>query len=352
MVIPRNDQKVVNASLALPRRGVLAVALLVVFGVVLGVAPGARGQERGGGKVEGDGPVRIRVVTSIAPLAGLVKPMLESAKIAASIETIVPPGVSEHGYEAPPSKLEALAKADVVVIVGLGMEPQVEKFLKDRPNPRRRVVIAAEAAGVGGIKLGHDEHAHEGHDHEHGEGCNHGHVDPHVWLDPALVEKIVPEIGKALRAALADDGAAVTRLRKAELELIVRVREVDAEYQRALAEKNTKTRTIVVGHDAWGYIEERYGLEAAAIKGLTASEPTPSSLENAMKAIKEHGARAVLVEPQLSRQAGEKIARATGVPVRVIDPLGDGDWFAMMRGNLKEFAFAVGAEEAPADPKK
>lgn len=289
---------------------------------------------------------RVRVVVSIAPLAGLVKPMLESAKIPASVETIVPPGVSEHGYEAPPSKLAALAKADVVVIVGLGMEPQVEKFLKDRPNARREVVVASKAAGI----KADGAHHHHDHDHAHGEECDHGPADPHVWLDPVLVEKIVPQIGKALRAALADDGTMIARLRAAEDDMLARVREVDAEYRQTLGK--AKRKKVVVGHDAWGYIEERYGIEAVAIKGLTASEPTPSSLEAAMAAIKEHGATVVLLEPQLSRQAGEKIARATNVPVRTIDPLGDGDWFAMMRGNLKEFAAALGVEGNAQEPEK
>jgi zinc transport system substrate-binding protein len=309
---------------------------LAVVGFLLALACGVQGQE----KISKDSsPSRpLRVVATIAPLAGLTKPLLEQAKVPADIVTLIPPGVSEHGYEIPPSKLQALAQADVVVLIGLGMEPQVEKFLRDRPSETRKVVIAADAAGIKG-ECDHDhgdEESHEEHHHA---------VDPHVWLDPVLAESIVKAIAKALRETEKGNTEAVQRLDAAEADLLARVREVDAEYKAVMAK--AKRKTIVVGHDAWGYIEKRYGIEAVAIKGLTASEPTPSGLADAMRAIRERGATCVFVEPQLSRQAGEKIAKATGVPVRTLDPLGDGDWFAMMRGNLQKIAAGLGGEEQP-----
>lgn len=260
------------------------------------------------------------------------------------MESLIPPGVSEHGYEFPPTRLAMLSRADVVVLVGLGLEPQIEKFLAEHPRPGRRVVVLADAAD---IKT--QPHDHHDHDHAPGEECNHGAADPHIWLDPVLVEKMIPAIARQVRAALGDDPAAAARLAEAERVIAQRVREVDENYRRTLAA--AKRRTLVVGHDAWGHLADRYNLKTVAIKGLTASEPTPAGLAAAIRAIKESGAAVVFVEPQLDQAAARRIAQSTGVSVRVLDPLGDGDWFKMMNANLKEIAAGLGVPEEPSVPR-
>lgn len=280
------------------------------------------------------------VIVSVAPLRGLVEPMLIDAGWAkpGDVKTLIPPGVSEHGYEIPPSTLATLSRADIVLLVGIGLEPQVEKFLKDRPRPQRRVLIAGDELGMKA------DAEHEHHDHDGDGECDHEHgaADPHVWLDPLLAEKLVPAIAFALIAHAGEDAAAVQSIRLAEAAMLSRVRAVHDDYRTTLAK--AKTRTLVVGHDAWGHLASRYDLKTVAIKGLTATEPTPSSLAAATTAIREQGARAVFVEPQLNQRAGRRIARSTGVPVLVIDPLGDGDWVKLMQSNLAQLAKGLGVE--------
>lgn len=299
----------------------------------------------------GGGPRELMVVASIPPVLGIVKPMLEEAGVAHKVESLIPPGVSEHGYEIPPGKLSQLRRADVVVLVGLGLEPQVEKFLKQNASTSRRVVVLADAVG---IKLDHDAGDHANHAHGPDGECLHV-VDPHIWLDPVLVEKMVSAVAQALRDAAAARGVGVmaseagkgadvgTRLWMAEEAMLKRVRGVHEAYESGL--KPARARTIVVGHDAWGYLAKRYGLETVAIKGLMATEPTPKSLTEATRTVKEKGLSTVFVEPQLSQKAGQSIASATGASVRMLDPLGRGDWFAMMEANLVELKNALGVAD-------
>lgn len=310
----------------------------LVIALVVGVLPG--GAVLAGAPVPGG----MRVVVSVPPLKGLVEPLLPAGSV---IEVLIPPGVSEHGYEIPPSKVASLATADLVVIVGLGLEPQVEKFLAERvrgpgageDRRERSVVVFGDVVG-----LKSEEHEHE-HEHAAGEdGCGEHHhhgVDPHLWLDPVMVQKLVPALAADVRTRLEPGSAERARLDAAERDLLERVGAVHAEYLAALAK--TERSTIVVGHDAWGRLGARYEFTTVAIAGLTASEPTPAAMQRAIGAVREHGVPVIFLEPQLNRAAGTRIASATGTPVRMLDPLGDGDWFGLMRANLVELKLALGA---------
>lgn len=336
------------------------IAGLLLAGARGGVAVQPAAPSGGDTKQQQAAP--LRVVVSIAPLRGLVEPILKEAAIPGSVDVLIPPGRSEHGYEYPPSKLARLESADLIVLVGLGLETPVQKFLAGLP-PRaggegarsRRVVVFADAIGEAaapeGDEPGEPVHEHE-HEHEHGEACEHDHhgTDPHLWLDPVLVERFVGVLTQQLAEAVGDGTPAAARVRVAGEALRKRVLAVHEEY--ALACGGFPTKTIVVGHDAWGRLAARYGLETVAIAGLTATEPTPKALEAAASAVKSRGLKVIFVEPQLSDRAGRMLAAATRAEIRKLDPLGDGDWFAMMNGNLRELKRALGAGQAGSAPAK
>lgn len=302
-------------------------------------------------------PRAITGAVSIAPLHGLLEPLIEAAngsaanstsdaKAESRVSILIPPGRSEHGYEPPPSRLTRMRDANVVVLVGLGLEPQAEKFLAEHPpadGGPRRLIRFAEVVGID-----FDPHDHHHHDHAPGEPCNHEGPDPHLWLDPVMVERLVDAMTREVRA-IAPDAAAQARVDEAGQQLRQQVRKVHEEY--ALACGQFHTRVFVVGHDAWRRLCERYGLSTVAIAGLTATEPTPKALEQAKQAVRENKLRAVFAEPQLSDRAARRLAESCGVEIRRLDPLGQGDWFAMMRGNLAELRRTLGAAAgSPAAP--
>lgn len=299
----------------------------------------------------------LRIVVSIPPLAGLVRDL---APEGASVTTVVPPGASEHGYEPPPSAIAAIGRADLVVLVGMGLEPRIERALRDHPRPDRAELRFADAVGVGSnhdhAHNGHDHahhhhdhahndhnHDHAHHDHDHGPDCDHASGndnsggDPHLWLDPVLVAEFVP----ALRAAVADalerrsllTDAEGARLDEAAANLTTRVNEIDRMYSMALAPY--AGAAIVTHHDAFGRLAARYGLEIAAVIRLgEGSEPTPGAVASVARLVRERNVGAIFIEPQLSTGVAQRIADAAGVRTITLDPLGRGDWGAMMRANL------------------
>ena len=281
-----------------------------------------------------DGPGRaeavrpLKVVVSIPPLKGLVEPLLPPGS---TIDVLIPPGASEHGYELPPQKLAAASVADLVVTVGLGLEPQIDKFLKDRPRAGRKEVRFADVPGLSLPKA--DEHAghdHAGHDHQH----DHDHaIDPHLWLDPMAAKLLIGKLGEVLGA-----GSAAAKQEQ-------RIEHVDAAYRSTLGA--AKRRTIVVAHDAYGHLARRYGLEVIALSGLNAGEPKPADLKKAADVMRDKGLTTVFIEPQLGRASADRLAAALNAKVAVLDPLGDGDWFALMDKNLAALGAALDAPLPP-----
>ena len=271
----------------------------VVAGVVLiaGAWAGCERKGGGGAGVRAAGPMR--VVVTVAPLAGLVRAL---APAGAEVKVLMAPGRSEHGQEFGPEELTALGRADVVVMVGMMLEPKVDAFLASHPDERRQVVDFGKTVGLAGEHdaehrdAAHDEAkggGHEGHDHgpsEGHEGHDHGDGDPHLWLDPVLVTQVVPAIRSAVQTAgkaLGQDDSA--RLGAAEGELLAQVLKVDDEYRAGLA--GFKGRGIVTHHAAWGRLAERYGLKVAEVlRPVESVEPDAAHTAAVVEALKAAGA--------------------------------------------------------------
>lgn len=307
---------------------------------------------------------KLHIVVTIPPLLGLVKPL---APTGSDIQLLMPPGRSEHGYEFSPADLAAVAKADLLIYVGLALEPRIEKEIKDRPVARRVVLGMSDALS---IKLPEGDHDHADHDHEHGTDCNHGPIDQHLWLDPKLVEQFVPALAAAIKQALVSRGLAptVASLSDAEIDafiadlkkcdaaeqtnrlsqqsatiqidiaarrLITDIQQLDALYTEKLAP--LKGTPIVTHHNAFSRLADRYGLVIAdSIREFDNSDPTPKEIEQIVKTIREKNVSTIFIEPNYNPKLAERIAKAARVKIARLDPLGDGDWLKMMRSNLDQ----------------
>jgi zinc transport system substrate-binding protein len=287
----------------------------------------------------------LTAVVTVPPLRSLVEPLLPAGS---HVQTLMAPGRSEHGYEFTPSDLAALSGADLVVWVGLGLEPQVDAFIaRQAVGPQVRLKFA-DAVGVSSEGDGPGDS--DGHDHDHGhehagshaesdDGHHHGGVDPHLWVDPVLVKKLIPNIQASIQHALERRGqwndAAQASLADATAKLTQRVDQVDAEYAKRL--KPLAGKAIVTHHAAFARLAERYGLRVAAvIRNVEGAEPDAGKLAEVVDAIKRENASAIFIEPQFDASMARRLAESAGVQVGTLDPLGMGDWFATMNANLDE----------------
>lgn len=308
----------------------LAAVLAAAFALLLGSCGRSEG-----GRAEAALPTpgALRVVVTIPPLEGLIAPLLPEGS---EVRALVPPGASPHGYELTPDDAASLARADLVVYVGLGLEPGVVKALARRGKTATAQLCMAEVLGIATDPSDGHDHAHD--DHEGHEGHEHGPIDEHLWLDPVLVAAFVAEAGEAITGLLRERRApaeAIEAVERGTSSLRARVADVDAAYRdRLSAHQGAK---IVTQHAAWGRLADRYGLVVArVVMPVEAHDPSPGDVAAAAEAMKRDGVAAVFSEPQLSRTTSERLAGLAGVPFGELDPIGDTDWVRLMMRNLDE----------------
>ncbi len=291
-----------------------ALAALLAAATLFTAATGCERQEPAQDK--------LRVAVSIPPLLALAQDMLPEG---AEAILLMPPGASPHGYEPKPGDIAALAGADLVLLNGLGVDGVFEAAAAALADRAPRLLRLAELEGVAAIAV--DEH-----EHVHSEACEHGDLDPHLWLDPLLIERFIPVLAEALRAEI-DEPAARAQVDERSTALAARVRALHEEFEAKLAP--LAEAGFIAEHPAYGRLAARYHLrQVGTMRPLAQLDPTPAVVQELVELLRSGEARAIYVEPQFPSATADRLSELTGAPVLTLDPLGEGDWFAMMRANL------------------
>lgn len=262
---------------------------------------------------------RLRVVTTVYPLAEA------AARVGGDlvdVENLVPPGVEPHDLELAPDDLETLLVADVVLFVGGGFQPSIQDAIGDAEG-----VVVDVLDGVDTLHAG-------------------GSVDPHVWLDPTRFRTVVGTIARAL--AERDPQHAGTYRVHAE-EYDAELLALDDELREGLA--SCDRRTIVVSHDAFGYLVDAYDLAQQPIVGISPeAEPDPARLADLGELVRTQGVTTVFTEELVSPEVAEALAREAGVDTAVLNPLegltqeqleAGEDYGSVMRRNLQTLRGAL-----------
>lgn len=276
----------------------------------------------------GDG--RLRVLTSFYPMYDF------ACKIGGDcidVTNMVPSGTEPHDWEPSTNDLKNLEKADVFIYNGADMEPWADDLLVSRSDTLR-VVEASENVELRTTD-GEHEHAHEHEDADH----HHGDFDPHVWLDPENAKIEMEAIRNALCAADPENSTVFqSNYEKYAAELDA----LDAEFREKLAP--LPNRTIVVAHEAFGYLCDAYGLTQVGIEGLSPdSEPDPGRMAEVIDFVREHSISTIFFEELVSPKVAEAIASETGAQAKMLSPLeglsdeqaaAGADYFSVMHDNL------------------
>ena len=190
-----------------------------------------------------------------------------------------------------------------------------------------------------------DEEEHD-HDHEEDSSHQHGDVDPHIWLDPALMAEMGEQVTQEL-AALKPDQKAYFEENNKQLE--AKLTELDTAFKETI-DRSPKNE-IIVSHAAYGYWENRYGIEQIAVSGLSSSsEPSQKQLTNIMKTAKEHHLKYVLTEQNVSSKLTETIQKELGAEALQLhnlsvltenDEKNGEDYFSLMEENRKTLEKAL-----------
>lgn len=288
----------------------------------------------------------LRVVLTIRPLELIVHDLLAPEDRAlVQFNVLIPAGTSEHGFEPSPRNIADIRKSELLISIGLGMDDWASRAL-----PAGAPSQSIRAADV--LQLAPHSHDHEHHHaHEHGDDCDHDHgpIDPHIWLDPALAEKLAVALHAALRDKLATSSPGITDRLDARLAAFRETTaQVDQAFRDGLAPYSG--RPIITFHNAFNRVVERYDLKLAAVlMPIEHVEPAPGDLRAAIEAIRTHSIPSVFIEPQFSPAAAERIAAQTGVKLITLDPLGSSadTWAGMMNDILSALREGLAQQSTP-----
>ncbi len=263
---------------------------------------------------------RTHIAVSIYPVYDLVKRV---AGPDADVALLLQPGKNEHTFDPTPHDVEEVAKAQLGVMVGLGLDPWMERLMKDAA-PKAKVLKVGDRVPTRTVELeavGEEEaHKHGGKDDDDDHDHEKGAIDPHVWLDPQNARLIV----RALTEELAKvDAAHANAYRQRSDALDKELEALDKELEartKALPKKG-----FVTFHGSFGYFAKRYGLTVlAVIEPYPGSTPSGDYVQKVLSVIKAKQVPALYSEPQLDPRPAKVLSDEAKIPLGVLDPVGGG----------------------------
>ena len=323
----------------------------------------------------------LKVYASVYPMYDFAK-KIAGDKI--NVEMIMPQGTEPHGWEPDSNAIKNLENADLFIYNGAGLESWADKVIDSLSNKDLKVVEASK--GVELIKSTHshdhedeehdhdhehenseenhnnnhnhevaennhnheaneNNHNHEAHEDEH-EGHHHGPMDPHVWISPKNAKIEMENIKNAL-VELDKENADYYESNYEKYAKMLD--ELDAKYSEQLSALPNKT--IVVSHEAYGYLCKDYNLTQIGIKGVNAeTEPDAKKMAEIINYVKENKITTIFTEELIDPKVSKIIADETGCVVKVLSPIeglseeqikNNEDYFSIMEENLENLVGAL-----------
>lgn len=261
-----------------------------------------------------------------------------------ALEVLVGPNADAHVYEPRPRDAMAVARADVVLTNGLGLEGFVDRLIA-ASGTDAAIVALTDAADVLEDPAG-------GHYHHIGDQAiwHAGAYDPHAWQS-------VPN-ARAYVAAIADtfcdaDVEGCPAYRANADSYAKDLDALDTEIRAAVDALPLNRRTVVVSHNAFRYFQEEYGIAFLSPQGLsTDAEASAADVAGLIREIRDTDARAIFAENIANTRLLDRIAAETGLALSgtlYSDALSgpDGpapDYLSMIRHNARTIAAALAAE--------
>ena len=298
----------------------------------------------------------LKVVTTFLPVYSWTAAVASGQ---AQVENLMEGTVGPHEFQLAPSHLRKLNGADLIICIGLELEPWLEAMIeKGSLKKSVQVLNLGEALdkkllisygeGEKASEAAHeDEDSHdsdaEDHDHaehaEHGHSHEHGQYDPHIWLDPVLAQECVKMISVRLEQM---DPEKAPAFRKNAEQYNQKLSQLDKVLKESL--KEVQQKPFYTQHDAFSYFNKRYGLKCVGVlQKVPDSDVSPRHLSALLKKIKEEGVVAIFLPSKSADRLAERLAQDGKIKVGRLEtletldegPLNADTYERMMKGDLK-----------------
>lgn len=244
---------------------------------------------------------------------------------------LVGPDEDAHVYQPAPSDVAAISRAKVVIINGLHFEGWMTRLLNDLQHPPV-IIVASKDIEPRQID---------------------GETDPHAWQSLANIRIYVRNITAGLVTAIPEQELQLTRNAQRYLDAIDKL---DEERKLAFASLPAGRRTVLTGHDAFGYFASENNLTFVAPAGIsTEAEPSAQDVAHLIRQIREQRIAAAFVENIANPRLVDQIVAETGVRFGGIlysDALSKpgqpaSRYLDMMRHNIRTISQALAEDKQP-----
>jgi len=243
------------------------------------------------------------------------------------VHKLIPFGVEAHTYTPSVKTMAIISKSKLFIYNGLGMEPWIKK-------PYANQINMSEFIQLNRINEVHDD----GHHHE-----NEG-VDPHYWLDIDNMIRMTVLMSEKLILNFPEHKDLIDKNAKSYINELKALQE---EYKEGLS--MCKRHEIVVNHNAFGYLAQRYNFAVHSVTGLSADEQASAKkMKEITDLVRDEGIKTVFFERFISPKIAQTISKETGVEIQSLQPLANvtkdeasKGYIILMRENLRKLSVAM-----------
>lgn len=226
-----------------------------------------------------------------------------------TVETLTSPGAEPHDVELTPQQVAEVQQAAAVFYIA-GFQPSVDDAVGEAQGAVVNLTDGLTLRTQDGVE------------------------DPHVWLNPVLMEQMTETVAKTL----SEQDPANTATYAANAEELQQ--ELTALHEAwTTGTRNCAIPTMVVSHEAFGYLADAYGFTQKGISGLSPeTEPSAAAIADLAAFVQDNGVTTVYTETLVDPAVAQTIAAESGAQTATLDPLegrpAQGDYLTAMTENL------------------
>lgn len=297
----------------------------------------------GGGEAEPEGEESLQLVASTYPVYLFARAVTQGVE-GVSVSRLNTGSVScLHDYTLSMSDMKLIEGADVLALSGVGLED----FMDD--------ALAAATGTVIDCSAGVELLENEDHDHQEGDdGHDHGHYDPHYWMDPANAGQMIVNLQNAMLQLDPDHEGSYRANGQAAAVLLNSWETALQEILDEARGQGEEIAGLITFHDGFRYFARAFDLPLlASIEEEEGSEASAREILEITELVKQYHLPVIFTEVNGSDATAQAIARETGCAVAQLTMLMDGPedgalsaYYDGLQGNLTAILTGFSGEGA------
>ena len=286
-------------------RSILAPLLALTL-----LLPGCGGARTGGGE-----EARLTILASTYPVYLAARAVTDGVD-GVAVERLNTGEVScLHDYTLTVTDMKKIETADIIALNGADLEEFMEDALA---ASSARVIDCSERVSL----LENTDHVHT----EEDDGHDHGHYDPHYWMDPSNLAQVVSNLQTGLSQADPEHQEQYqSNAQEAAASLQSFSADIQDQFTAALEENGVEVAGLVTFHDGFRYFAQFLGVPLlASIEEEEGSEASAKEINEITALVKKDGLPVIFTEVNGSDATAQAISRETGCAVAQLTMLMDG----------------------------